>query len=135
MARLIDTSVIIKFERQGHHQRLFSALTAGEALAVSSITASELLLGAERADTEDRRQQRFGFVDAVLRLIPALPFDLQAARVHARIQAQLLSAGQQIGANDLFIAATALAHNMPVLTENIRDFERVPGLVVHRPDW
>jgi tRNA(fMet)-specific endonuclease VapC len=64
-----------------------------------------------------------------------LPFDLQAARVPAHIQAQLLAARQQIGANDLLIAATARARNMPVLTDNFRDFERVPNLVVQQPDW
>lgn len=135
MAGLIDTSVIIGFERRGHQDRLISELVAGEQLVVASITASELLAGVERASSASHRQQRLAFVEAVLRLVPVMPFDLHAARVHARVQAHLLSVGQQIGANDLLIAATALAHGMPILTENLRDFERVPGLTVQRPDW
>jgi predicted nucleic acid-binding protein len=61
MARLIDTSVIIKFERRGHHERLLGVLAVGERLAVASIIASELILGAERADTPTCRQQRLAF--------------------------------------------------------------------------
>ena len=44
-------------------------------------------------------------------------------------------AGQTTGAHDLLIAATALAHGYGVMTDNIRDFERVPGLEVRQPDW
>jgi tRNA(fMet)-specific endonuclease VapC len=110
-------------------------LAAGEPLALASITASELLSGIERADSLEHRQRRLAFVETVLSIVPVLPFDLQVAREHARLDAQLRALGQQIGANDLLIAATALSHDMPVLTENLRDFERVPGLVVQRPDW
>ena len=83
----------------------------------------------------ERRRAREAFVELVLTRLPILPFDLQAARIHARIAAEFAAAGQPIGLNDLLIAATALTHGYSVLTENLRDFERVPGLVVQRPDW
>ena len=67
--------------------------------------------------------------------LSVVPFDLEAARIHARLAADLMAAGQAIGPNDLLIAATALAHGHAVLTHNLRHFERVPGLVVSRPDW
>ena len=67
--------------------------------------------------------------------MPVIPFDLPAARIHGRLLARLLDAGQAIGAYDLMIAATALTHGYDVLTLNLRDFERVPGLVVRRPEW
>ena len=67
--------------------------------------------------------------------MPVLPFDLLVARVHARVSAQLLDAGRLIGAHDLLIAATALAHGYAVLTQNLRDFRRVPGLDVRQPSW
>ena len=60
-----------------------SVLAAGESLALASITASEQLSGVERADTLERRQHRLAFVEAVLRIVPVLPFDLQVAREHA----------------------------------------------------
>ena len=64
-----------------------------------------------------------------------LPFDLSAARIHAELWAQLTAAGHMIGPNDLLIAATALAYGYAVLTENVRESERVPGLTVRRPAW
>jgi tRNA(fMet)-specific endonuclease VapC len=120
MARLIDTSVIIDLERRRHPAERISVLAAGEPLALASITANELLSGVERADTLEHRQHRLTFVEAVLRIVPVLPFDLQVAREHARLDAQLRTVGQLIGANDLLIAATALTHEMSVLTENLR---------------
>ena len=48
---------------------------------------------------------------------------------------QLSRTGQMIGANDLLIAATALTYGYDVMTHNVRDFEKVPGLDVRRPDW
>jgi tRNA(fMet)-specific endonuclease VapC len=52
------------------------------------------------------------------------------ARVHADIWAQLAAKGQLIGAHDLWIAATALAHGMGIATGNVDEFQRVPGLRV-----
>jgi predicted nucleic acid-binding protein len=135
MARLIDTSVIIDFERRRQPAERIRVLAAGEPVALASITASELLSGIERGDDPEHRQRRLAFVEAVLRIVPVVPFDLQVAREHARLDAHLRAIGRRIGANDLLIAATALTHGMPVLTKNLRDFERVPSLVVQRPDW
>ena len=135
MARLIDTSVIIELERRGRPAEFLSVLAAAEPLALSSITAAELLMGVERADSITRRQQRSAFVESALGIVPVLPFDLLVARVHARVGALMLVSGQPIGSNDLLIAATALTYGMSVLTENLRDFQRVPGLTVHRLDW
>jgi len=114
---------------------MLQELVPGESIAVSSISASELLLGVERADTLARRQQRLEYVNSILADIPVLPFDLDVARVHARVSAHLLATGQAIPQNDVMIAATALTHGYAMLTHNLRHFERVPGLVVQRPDW
>ena len=73
-----------------------------------SVTASEVLIGFHRADTPEHRLRREAFVEAVFDMLPVLPFDLQVARVHAQIWAQLSSAGWMIGAHDQIIAATAL---------------------------
>jgi len=135
MAVLIDTSVFITLERTG---RTLSALIRpipGEPLALSSITASELLVGVHRANTEPRRRTREAFVETIFTTVPLVQFDLSAARVHARLSAQLAAVGQPFGAHDLLIGATALTHGYGVLTENVRDFARVPGLVVRQPTW
>jgi predicted nucleic acid-binding protein len=135
MARLIDSSVIIEIERRGEVRGIGHALIDGQEIAISSITASELLLGIERATSAKHRSQREEFIQSILSELPVLPFDLEVARVHAKVWADLLAIGQMIGQHDLLIAATALVHNFPLITYNLRHFERVPGLVVERPNW
>ena len=135
MARLIDSSALISLERRGLASEALATVVPAEPAAIASITASELLAGVLRAAPSERRRRREAFVETVLARLPVLPFDLPVARVHARLSAELAAAGQPIGPNDLLIAATALAYDYPVLTENPRDFERVPGLVVHQPSW
>ena len=67
-------------------------------------------------------------MEIVLESVNLLPFDLLVARFHARIWADLMSRGQMIGAHDLLIAATAVAYELPLVTENRREFARVEGL-------
>lgn len=134
MGVLIDASVFIAHERGT--LRAGSRLTgprAEEACFVSVVTASELLHGVERAGTAAVRLRRAAFVDAVLDRFPLLEVDLAAARAHARLWAALASAGTLIGPHDLWLAAQALAHGHSLATGNVREFARVPGLVVE--DW
>lgn len=136
MALLIDSSVFISLERHKGTLRMLASVARGEEpIAMAAITASELLAGALRADSPQRRDRRLAFVEALFEEIPVLPFDLVAARVHARIWMQLASAGKLIGNHDLLIAATVVAHGSSILTENIREFARIPGLDVQRPTW
>jgi tRNA(fMet)-specific endonuclease VapC len=126
---LLDSSVIIAAERR----RLeLGAVTAGrlDLTYLSVITASELLHGVHRADTPRRQLARSAFVEAVLAAFPILELDLAAARVHAKLWADLQSAGGSIGAHDLWIAASALAHSLTVMSTNARDFGRIPGLAL-----
>ena len=59
-----------------------------------------------------------------------LNFTVAAARLHAELYAELAKKGQLIGAHDLIIAATALCHDLAILTDNVQEFSRVPGLRV-----
>ncbi len=108
---------------------------AGEPFSISAITASELLTGIYLAESAERRSRREEFVEAMLEDVLILPVDLNVARVHAELWAHLNMAGQTTGAHDLLIAATALARGYGVMTDNIRDFEKVPGLELRQPDW
>lgn len=135
MARLIDSDVLIAVERRGGSADAFIQRLSREAAAVASITAAELLIGVHHADSSRRRLEREAFIDTSLERLPVLSFDLEAARVHAKLWAQLTSIGQMIGAHDLIIAATALANGYAVLTYNLGEFRRVPGLVVEQPGW
>ena len=62
-----------------------------------------------------------------------LPFDVEAASRYVDARLALEQAGRPIGERDLVIAATALAHDLTVITNNTREFGRVPGLRVE--DW
>jgi len=75
------------------------------------------------------------FIDSVIETVPMIPFDLAADRVHATLIDELRRAGQPISAYDALIAAIALSNGYSVLTLNLRDFERAPGLVVEQPTW
>ena len=94
------------------------------------MTASELLIGVSRANTEARRLKRSAFVETIINEIPIIDFTLEAARLHAEIYAYLAEKRQLIGAHDLIIAATALVHGHGLLTNNYQEFSRVPGLNV-----
>lgn len=133
MAQLIDSNVLIAVERSGLQLPHLAAMEPDEPVAIASITASELLTGIHRAKTEEQRLRREAFVEGLLAVLPILPIDLRVARTHARLWATLDANGQAIGANDLWIAATAITHGYALLTENAREFRRVPGLDVRQP--
>jgi tRNA(fMet)-specific endonuclease VapC len=135
MAQLIDTSVLIALGRSGPPLGALLGTAPDEPAGIAAITASEILVGVHRADSPQRRLPLEGFLAAIFAAFPVIAFDLAAAERHAEIWARLLADGKSIGAHDLMIAATALAHGYSVLTDNVRDFMRVPGLDVRRPNW
>lgn len=129
---LLDSSVIIAAERQQLDLAAHTRARRGQAF-VSVVTAAELLHGVHRANTPHRRVQRSAFVEAVLAQFPLVDIDLAAARVQAELWARLAKAGTLIGAHDLWIAASALSINCSLATTNVREFKRVPDLVVE--EW
>ena len=100
-----------------------------EPRAISVITVSELLHGVHRA-TGARRTQRRAFVEHLLATFEPVAITEPVARVHAEVWAELAGRGDVLGAHDLWIAATALTHGFGVVTQNVADFARVPGLRV-----
>jgi tRNA(fMet)-specific endonuclease VapC len=126
---MVDTNVFIKFEKSGKVIDL-SSWAPTDNVYVSAVTVSELLIGVHRADSEARRLRRSTFVEAIISSVPVLDFTVGVARLHAEIFAQLAMQGNMIGAHDLIIAATARAHDHSLLTDNVDEFSRVPGLRV-----
>ncbi|MHB1423176.1 MAG: PIN domain-containing protein [Gemmataceae bacterium] len=129
MGMMVDTNVFIRFEKSGKAIDL-SSWEAVERVYISVVTVSELLIGVHRAHTEERRQRRSFFVEAVISGVGVLDFTIHCARIHAAIHADLAKKGQPIGAHDLIIAATARYHDLSILTDNVDEFSRVPGLRV-----
>lgn len=127
---MFDSSVLIGAERGTLAFREMLESLGDEPVAISAVTASELLHGCHRAKEVRIRIRRSSYVESVLEMIPIVPFGTVEARRHAEIWAHLASKGTMIGAHDLLIAATALARGYQVATTNRKEFGRVPGLVL-----
>ena len=121
---LADTSLFIAREagRALHQKRI------PEHLAVSVVTAAELRAGVLVADEVAIRAARLRTLEFVRGLDP-LPIDESVAEAWALLRVSLRAAGVRMKANDAWIAATALAHGLPVVTQDA-DFNGVPGLSV-----
>lgn len=105
------------------------ARAAPEALCTSIIVACELRFGARRKGSAVLS----GRVEQLLAVVEVLPLDAPADSHYAEIRTELEQAGTPIGAHDLFIAAHARSRNLTLVTNNLREFNRVPGLRVE--DW
>jgi tRNA(fMet)-specific endonuclease VapC len=124
LAVLIDTGVLVERER-GESE----TIVVEEGAAISVITVSELLHGVHRARGATRSKRR-AFVEHLLATFEPVPITEPVARVHAEVWSELASRGDVLGAHDLWIAATALTHGFGIVTNNLADFGRVPGLRV-----
>jgi tRNA(fMet)-specific endonuclease VapC len=96
-------------------------------MAISAITLSELCHGAEKSA---KVTQNLAVVEEFASLIEVLPYTAKAAAHYGAIRAALDKAGQTIGLNDLHIAAHARSEGLTLVTNNLGEFERVPGLLV-----
>lgn len=119
---LIDTSIIIEHLRKTDKRRstLFN-IPETTSLFVSSVTVFELLAGA--ADTTKQKD-----VHTILDGIAVLPFDVASAEEAGKLYRELNSTNRLIEIRDIFIAATARANGLPIMTLNHKHFERVKGL-------
>jgi len=99
-------------------------------LGISVISLAELWFGALKSSRPERTRAS---VDAFLGPFEMLPFDREAAGSYAEIRLHLERAGRPIGERDLLIAAIARSRALTVVTHNLGEFERVPGLAVE--DW
>jgi tRNA(fMet)-specific endonuclease VapC len=98
----------------------------GEA-AISVVTYGELLYGANKSA---QRQASLEALREFFQLVPPLPLDEKAGEVYGFIRAELESRGEVISANDLWIAAHALASGLTLVTSDENEFRRVRGLKV-----
>lgn len=126
MARrlILDTGALIGVGRTGAQ----ITFAPDDDVAIAAVTAAELLLGVELAD-DVHRQNREDFVTAVLAVVPVEEYDLDVARVHARLLAHVRRQGRARGAHDLIIAATAAASARSVVTlDRQAAFAELPGV-------
>jgi len=125
---LLDTNICIyiRQNRAPDVLKRFQKLRPGEAV-LSVITFGELLYGVAKSA---RRIEALARLEELTRLLPVLPLDEAVADTYGAIRADLESRGEQIGNNDLWIAAHSLSASLVLVTNNQREFSRVKGLKV-----
>jgi predicted nucleic acid-binding protein len=131
MGLILDTSILINAEKGVLDLGKIFADAGDEPVLISAITASELLHGVERAKPLSVKVRRQQFVDWIIDTLGTAEFGLAEARVHAHLWSQLAAKGALIGPYDMVIAATALSLDFSLVTENSKEFKRVPKLKLY----
>ena len=128
----VDTSFLVDLLRESARGLRGAATAAlddieGEAVRVGVHVVCELLAGAERSQRPSLERQRVARLCSSLEVVYP---DEQFPKVYARILASLQRSGRQIATMDLLIATAALVDEAALVTRNVRDFRRVPGLEI-----
>lgn len=124
---LLDTNIVIYVIKQRPLQVLEIFNRHHGRMAISSISLAELAHGAEKSSDISRNT---AVVEDFVSRLAVLPYDDKAAWQYGNIRAALEKQGQPIGINDLHIAAHARSNGLTLITNNMREFERVPGLLL-----
>jgi tRNA(fMet)-specific endonuclease VapC len=132
VTHLLDTNSCVDHLRRGAGSGITTKLAgmATGSVALCAVVVAELLDGARRSNSVAHTLAK---VQAFCSQFPSLPFDDRAADEYSKIRAHLVGVGLPIGPNDLMIASIALAHGLTLVTHNVREFARVPGLNIE--DW
>jgi tRNA(fMet)-specific endonuclease VapC len=125
---MLDTNICIYIQRRKPSEVLsrFEKLKPGDAV-ISVITWGELLYGAEKSK---QRKKALQLLEEFQTFVPVLSMPENAGKTYGAIRSALELKGTPIGNNDLWIAAHAKAAGLTVVTNNEREFQRVPGLKV-----
>lgn len=124
---LLDTNIVSRLAIEPHGDLAARCLAAGDArLCTSIIVACELQFGAAKKASPRRTAQ----IDALLASLAVVPLDRDADEHYARVRLHLERKGRLIGQNDLLVAAQALTLGAVLVTDNEREFRRVPDLEV-----
>ena len=124
---LLDSDVCIFVMKRRPPALLRRLDQRATASAISIVAYGELAFGEIMSA---RREEAAAHLAALLETLQVLRLPLEAARRYAEIRAELQRIGRPIGSNDLWIAAHALADDLTLVTNNEREFQRVPGLRV-----
>ena len=123
---LLDTCICVDFMRGKipYATQIFKSERPG-AFKIPAIVAAELFYGAQKSVNPPRTLRT---VEAFLLPFDIVPFDSTCTFTYGHIRRQLEKKGMSIGHNDLLIAATALATQSVLVTNNVKEFKRIPGL-------
>lgn len=124
---LLDTNIVIYVIKQRPLAALEKFNRHQGRMAVSSITVAELVHGAEKSQHPARN---LNVVEDFCSRLAVLPYTVEAAYHYGSIRAALEQSGQTIGVNDLHIAAHARSQGLTLVSNNLKEFERVAGLLL-----
>jgi tRNA(fMet)-specific endonuclease VapC len=126
MKYMLDTNICIYLIRKRPIQVIKRLQNINiSTICISVITLAELEYGI--AKSANKIQNRMALAEFIAPL-EVIVFDEVAASKHGEIRAFLEEKGRPIGAYDLLIAAQAISHNLTLVTNNLREFQRIPGL-------
>lgn len=127
LAYLLDTNILSDLVRNPQGAVAAQITKAGEdTVCTSIIVAAELRYGATKSNSAKLEER----IDMILSALEILPLETPADRQYALLRHHLTRQGTPIGPNDLLVAAHALTNNLTVITANVGEFSRVPGLKV-----
>ncbi len=129
ITHLADTDVCIRVLKKRNREFIDRFVEMRKVMAVSSVTVFELYAGAE--NYEDKAH-RCSVIDEFLVLLDVIIFDSNAAREAGEIHGQLMRKGLRIGSYDVLNAGLAISRNLTIATNNLREYERIEGLVVEQ---
>lgn len=123
---LLDTNICIYIAKQKPPEvlRRLESLEVGE-VAMSIITFGEMQYGAEKSQSSQTTHVKLA---RLAELVPVLTLPDRSAIHYGSIRAELERAGTPIGANDLWIAAHAMAEDLILVSNNIKEFSRIPDI-------
>ena len=128
MLYMLDTDICVFIARQRSPKVTdrFQRHRKGD-LAISVVTYGELRLGAEKSD---RYPDSLAALEVFTQAVPVLPMDPDVARSYSKIRLDLERRGQIVGGNDLWIASHCLQLGLTLVTNNVREFNRIPDLPI-----
>ena len=124
---LLDTNIVIYVLKRRPKEVLDIFNANASRMAISSITLSELMYGAEKSLNTGKNLEA---VEEFVSHLEVLPYDAKASQHYGQIKAALEKKGQIIGENDIHIAAHAISHGLILVSNNVREFKRVPNLAL-----
>ncbi len=125
---MLDTNICI-YVLKNHSDELRHKFKAIKDICISSITYGELCFGIENGNS-NLKEERWRQLEIFTQRLLIDPLDENAGKHYGSIRAQLKKDGAPIGNNDLLIAAHARSINAVLVTNNVREFNRVPNLIV-----
>ena len=123
---LLDTNIVVYVIKRRPLEVMGVFNDYAGRMAISAITLSELFHGAEKSAKE---AQNLAVVEEFASLLEVLPYTAKASQHYGAIRFALEKSGRPIGVNDLHIAAHARSEGLTLVTNNLGEFDRVPGLL------